>query len=38
MVALQGTEVLAVPIEDAVKQWKLVPRELYEEFVTTFNK
>ena len=38
MVAQQGTEILAVPIEDAVKQWKLVPQALYDEFVTTFNK
>jgi phosphofructokinase-like protein len=38
MVAIQGTEILAVPIQEAVKQWKLVPRELYESFVTTFNK
>ncbi len=38
MVALQGTEIVAVPIEDAVKQWKLVSRALYDEFVTTFNK
>ena len=38
MVAQQGTEILAVPIEDAVKQWKLVPQALYNEFVTTFNK
>jgi len=38
MVAQQGTEIVAVPIEDAVKQWKLVPRGLYDEFLTTFNK
>lgn len=38
MVALRGTDIIAVPIEEAVKQWKLVPRSLYEEFVTTFNK
>lgn len=38
MVALQGTTIVAVPIEDAVKQWKLVPRSLYDEFTTTFNK
>jgi 6-phosphofructokinase 1 len=38
MVGLQGTEIVAVPIEEAVKQWKLVPRELYDTLVTTFNK
>ena len=38
MVALQGTEIVAVPIQDAVKQWKLVSQALYDEFVTTFNK
>ena len=38
MVALQGTDVVAVPIQDAVKQWKLVPQALYDEFFTTFNK
>ena len=38
MVALQGTQIVAVPIEEAVKQWKLVPQSLYDEFVTTFNK
>ena len=38
MVALQGTEIVAIPIQDAVKQWKLVPQTLYNEFVTTFNK
>ncbi len=38
MVALQGTEIVAVPIQEAVKQWKLVPQALYDEFVTTFNK
>jgi len=38
MVAIQGTEIVAVPIQDAVKQWKLVPTELYETFKTTFNK
>ena len=36
--ALQGTEIVAVPIQEAVKQWKLVPQALYDEFVTTFNK
>ena len=38
MVALQGTEIVAVPIQDAVKQWKLVTPALYNEFLTTFNK
>ena len=38
MVGLSGTDIKAVPIEDAVKQWKLVPKELYETFLTTFNK
>ena len=38
MVAQQGTQIVGVPIEDAVKQWKLVSGELYDEFVTTFNK
>ncbi|MBV9852345.1 MAG: 6-phosphofructokinase [Armatimonadetes bacterium] len=38
MVAQQGTEIVGVPIEEAVKQWKLVPRALYDEFLTTFNK
>ncbi len=38
MVALQGQNIVAVPIEEAVKQWKLVPQALYDEFVTTFNK
>jgi phosphofructokinase-like protein len=38
MVALQGTEVLGVPIADAVGKQKLVPMALYEELTTTFNK
>ena len=38
MVAQQGTKIVAVPIQDAVKQWKLVSPALYEEFLTTFNK
>lgn len=38
MVAQQGTNIVGVPIEEAVKQWKLVSRALYDEFVTTFNK
>jgi phosphofructokinase-like protein len=38
MVAQQGQNIVAVPIEEAVKQWKLVPRALYDEFLTTFNK
>lgn len=38
MVAIQGTEIVSVPIQDAVKRWKLVPESLYETFVTTFNK
>ena len=38
MVAQQGTSIVAVPIQEAVKQWKLVPQALYDEFLTTFNK
>ena len=38
MVAQQGQNIVAVPIEEAVKQWKLVPQALYDEFLTTFNK
>lgn len=38
MVGLRGTDIVSVPIEEAVKQWKLVPAELYETFLTTFNK
>ena len=38
MVAQQGLNIVAVPIQDAVKQWKLVSPALYEEFLTTFNK
>jgi len=38
MVALQGNEVLGVPIEKAVGQQKLVPLDLYETLRTTFNK
>ena len=38
MVALQGTEVLGVPIEDAAGIQKTVSKELYETLRTTFNK
>jgi 6-phosphofructokinase 1 len=38
MVALQGTEVLAVPIEQAVGKQKIVPQALYKELETTFDK
>jgi len=38
MVALQGNDVLGVPIEDAVGNQKTVPIELYETLRTTFNK
>ncbi len=38
MVALQGTEVLGVPIEEAVGKQKLVPESLYNELRTTFDK
>jgi ATP-dependent phosphofructokinase / diphosphate-dependent phosphofructokinase len=38
MVALQGTEVLGVPIEEAVGKQKIVSQELYNELLTTFNK
>jgi len=38
MVALQGTEVLGVPIQDAVGVQKVVSKELYDELFTTFNK
>lgn len=38
MVALQGTEVLGVPIQEAVGKQKTVPIELYTELTTTFNK
>jgi 6-phosphofructokinase 1 len=38
MVAIQGKEVLGVPIELAVGMQKLVPVELYESLRTTFNK
>lgn len=38
MVALQGNEVLGVPIEAAVGKQKTVPVELYETLRTTFNK
>jgi 6-phosphofructokinase 1 len=38
MVALQGNDVLGVPIEDAVGKQKVVPQELYDTLLTTFNK
>lgn len=38
MVALQGTNVLGVPIADAVGKQKVVSRELYDELKTTFDK
>ncbi|MGO8672918.1 MAG: 6-phosphofructokinase [Capsulimonadaceae bacterium] len=38
MVGLRGIDIVAVPIDEAVKQWKLVPLDLYETFLTTFNK
>jgi ATP-dependent phosphofructokinase / diphosphate-dependent phosphofructokinase len=38
MVALQGTDVLGVPIADAVGKQKVVSQELYESLLTTFNK
>ncbi len=38
MVALQGNEVLGVPIADAVGKQKVVSDELYKSFLTTFNK
>jgi 6-phosphofructokinase 1 len=38
MVALQGNDVLGVPIEDAVGKQKVVPQELYQTLLTTFNK
>jgi ATP-dependent phosphofructokinase / diphosphate-dependent phosphofructokinase len=38
MVALQGTEVLGVPIADAVGKQKIVSQELYQSLLTTFNK
>jgi len=38
MVAIQGNDVLGVPIELAVGKQKLVSKELYDTLVTTFNK
>jgi 6-phosphofructokinase 1 len=38
MVALQGTNVLGVPIEDAVGVQKLVSMELYKDLSTTWAK
>jgi ATP-dependent phosphofructokinase / diphosphate-dependent phosphofructokinase len=38
MVALQGNDVLGVPIADAVGKQKVVSQELYETLLTTFNK
>ena len=38
MVALQGTDVVGVPIADAVGKQKIVPQALYDELKTTFNK
>jgi 6-phosphofructokinase 1 len=38
MVALRGTEVVPVPIEQAVGTLKTVPHELYETVRTLFNK
>ncbi|MCS6777781.1 MAG: ATP-dependent 6-phosphofructokinase [Chloroherpetonaceae bacterium] len=38
MVAIKGTEIVAVPIERAVGTLKTVPVELYESIKTLFNK
>ena len=38
MAALRGTDIVAVPLEAAVKQLKTVPIELYEEVKTLFSK
>ena len=38
MAALQGTEVVGVDLELAVKNLKTVPRELWEEAVSLINK
>lgn len=37
MVALRGTELLGVPLEDAVAELKLVPHSRYDEASTLFG-
>ena len=38
MAALRGTEIVGVPLEDAVGELKTVPAELYEEAKALFNR
>jgi 6-phosphofructokinase 1 len=38
MAALRGTEIVAVPLEEAVRAPKLVPREFYEEARQIFQR
>jgi len=38
MACLRGTQVEAVPLETAVSHWKVVPKELYQEVLTLFQK
>ncbi len=38
MVALQGAEIVGVPLEAAVGELKVVPRELYDEVKTLFSR
>jgi phosphofructokinase-like protein len=37
MASLRASEIVAVPLEDAVNEWKLVPRELYDEVKALFK-
>ncbi|TWS27028.1 6-phosphofructokinase, partial [Tsukamurella conjunctivitidis] len=37
MVALHGTQITLVPLADAVKQLKRVPRERYDDAATFFG-
>jgi 6-phosphofructokinase 1 len=38
MAALQGTDIVAVPLEAAIGQLKTVPKELYEEVKALFSR
>lgn len=38
MASIKKNEIVAVPLEDAVGHWKLVPPELYQELLTLFDK
>jgi len=38
MAALQGTDIVAVPLEAAIGELKVIPRELYDEVKTLFSR